>query len=245
MREIVLDTETTGLEANGGDRVFEIGCVELFNHMPTGETFYALMNPTRPLSQKSIEITGFTDDQLVGKPRFEQIAPYLLRFLGDDTLVIHNAAFDIGFLNMEFGRIGAPPIAPSRVIDTLAMAKKRFPGAQANLDALCRRFGIDNSGREKHGALLDSELLAEVYLELRGGRQPGFELATILGSGSGARRSGSGGAAQAVARKPVRPRLTEEEAAAHLAFVEALGPSAAWRSTELYPAPPADDSGER
>ncbi len=242
MREIVLDTETTGLEALNGDRVFEIGCVELFNHMPTGNTFYALLDPTRPLSQKSIEITGFTDAQLVGKPRFEQVAKDLIDFLADDHLVIHNAAFDVGFLNMEFSRIRAPSLNPSRIIDTLGMAKKRFPGAQANLDALCRRFGIDNSGREKHGALLDAELLAEVYLELTGGRQPGFELASSGQTASRERLRSASSSAGEVKRKPARPRLTEAEASAHGAFVDTLGSESLWRKTGFYP--PTEKTGE-
>ncbi len=177
MREIVLDTETTGLNANGGDRIVEIGCIELFNHVPTDVSFHRYINPERDMPPEAEEVHGLSEAFLADKPVFAEIADALVDFLRDSPLVIHNASFDIGFLNAEFKRLSLPQVAPARAVDTLSMARRRFPGAQASLDALCRRFGIDNSARTKHGALLDAELLAEVYLELRGGRQPGFELA--------------------------------------------------------------------
>lgn len=232
MREIAMDTETTGLDPATGDRVFEIGAVEMVNRVATGETFYALLDPERPLSQASIDITGFRDDDLVGKPKFRDVADAFLAFVGDDPLVIHNAAFDVKFLNAEFARLGLPSVAPNRVVDTLGIARKRFPGAQNSLDALCRRFAVDNSGREKHGALLDSELLAEVYLELTGGRQPTLGLA---GSGAGAPAQAGGGVDsgfRSAARSARRRLLTAEEAAAHAAFVATLGDEAAWRALD-------------
>ncbi|MHA1529781.1 MAG: DNA polymerase III subunit epsilon, partial [Alphaproteobacteria bacterium] len=176
MREIVLDTETTGLDAAAGDRVVEIGAIELENLLPTGRTYHQYINPERPVPRDAENIHGLGDQFLRDKPVFARIAPAFLDFIGEATLVIHNAAFDMAMLNAEFARIGKPALALSRAVDTLAITRKRFPGAQASLDALCRRFGIDNSGREKHGALLDCELLAEVYLELMGGRQQGLVL---------------------------------------------------------------------
>lgn len=174
----MLDTETTGLDPAAGHRIVEVACLELMQHLPTGETFRAYINPDRAVPDEAARIHGLTDSFLADKPRFHQIADDFLAFIGDDTLVIHNAQFDLKFLNAELARLDKDPLASSRAVDTVAMARQRFPGAQANLDALCRRFGIDNSARSFHGALLDCELLADVYLELQGGRQPGFELAT-------------------------------------------------------------------
>ena len=176
MREIVLDTETTGLDPADGHRIVEIGAIELENLLPTGRVYHQYINPECAMPKDAENIHGLGDDFLRDKPVFAQIAPAFLEFIGDATLVIHNAAFDMRMLNAELGLLGRPALAMSRAVDTLAITRKRFPGAQASLDALCRRFGIDNSGREKHGALLDCELLAEVYLELMGGRQQGLGL---------------------------------------------------------------------
>ncbi|HMB76420.1 MAG TPA: DNA polymerase III subunit epsilon [Kiloniellaceae bacterium] len=176
MREIVLDTETTGLDPGAGHRIVEVACLELLHHLPTGKTFREYINPERSVPEEAARIHGLTDEFLADKPRFHEVADGFLDFIGDDKLVIHNAQFDLKFLNAELARVEKEPIASARAIDTVTMARRRFPGAQASLDALCRRFAIDNSARSFHGALLDCELLAEVYLELQGGRQPGFEL---------------------------------------------------------------------
>jgi DNA polymerase-3 subunit epsilon len=229
MREIVLDTETTGLEPADGHRIVEIGAVELFNHVATGRSFHQYINPERPMPPEAEAIHGLTDAFLADKPVFAAIAEAFATFIGDAPLVIHNAAFDMRFINSELERVGMPLLPMSRAVDTVAMARKRFPGAQANLDALCRRFGVDNSGREKHGALLDSELLAEVYLELRGGRQPDFGLSTVHSAG----RGGDGAAYVPPRRlRPLPSRLTEEEAAAHAAFVASLGGGGRWPAPE-------------
>ena len=174
MREIILDTETTGLDPSQGDRIVEIGCLELVNRLPSGETFHVYINPERAMSPEAEAVHGISDAFLADKPKFVDIVEGFLEFVGTDPLVIHNAAFDMKFLNAELEHVDRPPLEANPVIDTLAMARKRFPGAPASLDALCRRFGVDNSGRVHHGALLDSELLADVYLELSGGRQPGL-----------------------------------------------------------------------
>ncbi|MDH3263144.1 MAG: DNA polymerase III subunit epsilon [Paracoccaceae bacterium] len=226
MREIVLDTETTGFEPDAGDRVVEIGAVELWNHLPTGRVYHQYINPERAMPQDAFEVHGLGDDFLRDKPPFRDIAEAFVEFVTDARLVIHNAAFDMKFLNAELGWLGLPPIAWEQAVDTLAMARTKFPGAPASLDALCRRFGVDNSGREKHGALLDSELLAEVYLELVGGRQPDFALSVSIG-GTGA----EGAEAWRPRPRPaaLAPRITEEERAAHEAFVVELGEGALWR----------------
>ena len=176
MREIVLDTETTGLSPEKGDRVVEIGCVELFNHVPTGKTFQTYLNPERLMDAGAQEIHGLTDDFLKSQPIFLKIVDEFLSFIGESTLVIHNAKFDLAFMNNELNRIGRENIEFERAIDTLSIARKKFPGAQNNLDALCRRFDVDSSRRDLHGALLDSEILAEVYLELIGGKEPDLNL---------------------------------------------------------------------
>src|SRR5690606_30758717 len=176
--EVVLDTETTGLNPMLGDRIVEIGCIELVNHVPTGRFFHRFCNPQRPMPAEAAAVHGLTDAFLADQPLFAEVVDELLDFLKDSPLVIHNAAFDIAFLNAELARLGLPQVPMERAVDTLALARSRFPGAQASLDALCRRFGIDNSARTKHGALLDAELLADVYLELVGGRQPEMALAT-------------------------------------------------------------------
>ena len=176
MREIVLDTETTGLSPESGDRVVEIGCVELFNHVPTGKTFQTYLNPERSMDAGAQEIHGLTDDFLKNQPIFLKIVDEFLSFIGESALVIHNAKFDLAFMNGELNRIGRENIEFERAIDTLSIARKKFPGAQNNLDALCRRFDVDSSRRDLHGALLDSEILAEVYLELIGGKEPDLNL---------------------------------------------------------------------
>ncbi len=228
MREIVLDTETTGFEPAEGDRIVEIGAVELHNHMPTGRTYHQYINPLRSMPQGAFEVHGLGDDFLRDKPVFSVIAQAFLDFIGDAKLVIHNAAFDMKFLNAELGWINRPPLPMDRAIDTLAIARRRFPGAPASLDALCRRFGIDNSQRTLHGALLDSEILAEVYLELIGGRQPDFGLSTA--SGDQGLRSDQGQDWRPRPRPvPLAPRLTSAEAAAHDAFVAKLGDDALWK----------------
>lgn len=227
MREIVLDTETTGFDPEEGDRIVEIGAVELSGYVPTGRTYHQYINPERSMPNEAFEVHGLGDDFLSDKPVFKRIGQEFLDFVGDAKLVIHNAAFDMKFLNAELGWAGLPTLPMDRAIDTLAIARKKFPGSPASLDALCRRFGIDNSSRTLHGALLDSEILADVYLELIGGRQPDFGLNTDQ-SGRG------GGAADADWRprprpEPLPPRITAEEAAAHAEFVEGLGDDALWK----------------
>jgi DNA polymerase III subunit epsilon len=239
MREIVLDTETTGLDPALGDRIVEIGAVELVNHLPTGRTYHQYINPERGMPRDAFEVHGIGHDlldppgpavpggvSLRDKPVFAQIAAAFLAFIGDAQLVIHNAAFDLKFLNAELERLGLATLQPARATDTVMIARTRFPGSPASLDALCRRFGIDNSMREKHGALLDSEILAEVYLELVGGRQPDLVLA------GGSALSGSSPAADnwRPGPRPVAlpPGLTAEEAAAHARMVAGLGPNAIW-----------------
>lgn len=229
MREIVLDTETTGLEPATGDRIVEIGAVELLNHMPTGRTYHQYLNPERSMPKEAFDVHGLGDDFLRDKPLFKTVAKDFLAFIGDARLVIHNAAFDMKFLNAELERVNLPPLPMARAVDTVQIARRKFPGSPASLDALCRRFGVDNSGREKHGALLDSEILAEVYLELIGGRQPDFGLATATGQPS---QDASG---QPLAEwrprprpRPLPPRLTEAESTAHAAFVAKLGDGAIW-----------------
>ena len=228
MREIVLDTETTGFEPSEGHRIVEIGAVELFNHMPTGRTYHQYINPERQMPREAFEVHGLGDDFLRDKPVFRAIGRAFLDFIGDAKLVIHNAAFDVKFLNFELKLIGLPTIDWSRAIDTLAIARQKFPGSPASLDALCRRFGVDNSAREKHGALLDSEILAEVYLELIGGRQPDFGLASQPAKSA----SGTTGVVDdwrpRPRPEPLPPCLTEDEAAAHAAFVAKLGDGAIW-----------------
>jgi DNA polymerase-3 subunit epsilon len=226
MREIVLDTETTGFDPETGDRIVEIGAVELLRHVPTGRTYHQYINPERAMPQSAFEVHGLGDDFLRDKPVFKEIGAAFLEFVGDAKLVIHNAAFDMKFLNAELGWMGQRQLPWEQAIDTLAIAKKKFPGSPASLDALCRRFGIDNSARTLHGALLDSEILAEVYLELIGGRQPDFALSVTTED-----RSVSDMASGGPLRRPepLPSRLTEAERAAHAAFIEGLGDDAVWK----------------
>jgi DNA polymerase-3 subunit epsilon len=230
MREVVLDTETTGFEPSEGHRIVEIGAVELFNHMPTGRTFHVYINPERPMPPEAFEVHGLGDDFLRDKPLFHAIARQFLDFVAEARLVIHNAGFDMKFLNAELARAGHPTLPFDRALDTLQIARQKFPGSPASLDALCRRFGVDNSSREKHGALLDSELLAEVYLELVGGRQPDLMLA-------GPGRTDAAASLEMTATEvwrpkprpmPLPPRLSDNEASAHQAFVAHLGDAAIW-----------------
>ncbi|MEN3975351.1 DNA polymerase III subunit epsilon [Emcibacter sp. SYSU 3D8] len=214
MREIVLDTETTGFDPLQGHRVVEIGCLELVNHMPTGRSFHVYLNPDRDMPAGAFQVHGLSEDFLADKPRFPEVADDFLAFIDDGALIAHNASFDMAFLNAELQRASRPLIPGERVIDTLALARRKFPGANNSLDALCRRFAVDNSGRTLHGALLDSELLAEVYLELIGGRQPGLVLSVQAAQIS-----------VAVQRniRPPRPHApTIEELAAHAAFIATI-----------------------
>ena len=222
MREIVLDTETTGTDP-AGDRIIEIGCVELVNQFPTGRTFHAYINPQRAVSQGAFNVHGLSEAFLADKPVFAAVAEPFLEFIADGRLVIHNAGFDIGFLNAEFARTGHAPLEMMRVVDTLSLARRKHPGAPASLDALCARYGIDNSRRTKHGALLDAELLSEVYIELIGGKQADLNLALRPAA---AAQSGI----VVVRRERVAViRLTDAEREAHLAFVAELGQGAIWR----------------
>lgn len=240
MREIVLDTETTGFDPEIGDRIVEIGAIELFNHMPTGNTFHEYINPERSMPEGAFGVHGIGPDlleppqepkpgavTLKDKQVFARVGQKFLNFVGDSVMVIHNASFDMKFLNAELRWMGLPQLPMSQAIDTLAMARKKFPGSPATLDALCRRFYIDNSSRTLHGALLDSEILAEVYLELIGGRQPDFGLATVTTSGSGTVTDDWRPAPRS---NPLPNRLTDDEQAAHDAFVKKMGDDALWNS---------------
>ncbi|WP_158965096.1 DNA polymerase III subunit epsilon [Chachezhania sediminis] len=224
MREIVLDTETTGFKPEEGHRIVEIGGVELYNHLPTGKTYHQYINPERDMPEEAYNVHGLSIDFLSDKPRFAEVGQAFLDFVGDAKLVIHNASFDMHFLNAELRWMGLSLLPMDQAIDTLAMARERYPGSPASLDALCRRFGIDNSARTFHGALLDSEILAEVYLEMIGGRQPDFALSTA---------STNAGAGQSDWRpkprdKALPPRITAGERAAHEAFVAKMGDAALW-----------------
>ncbi|WP_024281434.1 DNA polymerase III subunit epsilon [Xanthobacter sp. 126] len=226
MREIVLDTETTGLEAYGGDRLVEIGCVEMVNRILTGNVFHVYINPQRDMPQEAFNVHGLSAEFLSDKPIFSQVADEFLEFIQEDTLVIHNAAFDIGFLNAELERLGRPSIARDRVVDTLALARRKHPGGGNRLDDLMNRYGIDSSRRVKHGALLDAELLAEVYSELLGGRQ-----ATLIGlveESTEAPRLVVEARAAHPRPVPLPARISSSESEAHAAFVAALGEKAIW-----------------
>jgi DNA polymerase-3 subunit epsilon len=227
MREIVLDTETTGFDPHSGDRIVEIGAVELFNHVATGKTFHQYINPERAMPNEAFQVHGLGDDFLRDKPKFIEIGQAFLDFVADAKLIIHNAAFDMKFLNAELGWIKLPLLPWEQAIDTLEIARKRFPGSPASLDALCRRFGIDNSSRTLHGALLDSEILAEVYLELIGGRQPDFGLSADT---SGPKVTASETWRAQPRSRPLEPKLTAAENSAHEAFVERLGEAALWKT---------------
>lgn len=216
MREVVLDTETTGLSPKSGDRIVEIGCVELVNHVATGETFHRYVNPERDIPEGAFAVHGLSAERLSSEPLFADIATAFLDFIGDATLIIHNAEFDMGFINAELERISLASLPMARAIDTVRIARSKFPGAPANLDALCRRFQIDNADRDLHGALKDARLLAEVYLELIGGRQRGLELATELID------TISPEPPAAAARPPRAHAPTADEQAAHAEFLEKI-----------------------
>jgi DNA polymerase-3 subunit epsilon len=225
MREIVLDTETTGLDPFQGHRLVEIGCIELLNRIPTGQTFHRYLNPERDMPEEAFAVHGLTDGFLKDKPLFAEVADELVAFLGEAPLVIHNAGFDVGFLNAELERVGRPLIARERMIDTLMIARRKHPGGSNRLDDLCARYAIDNSRRTKHGALLDAELLAEVYVELIDARQAQLVLAQATMSD---RVAGE----PIIVRQRLVPlvvRITEDERAAHRAFIATLGEKAIWR----------------
>ena len=215
MREVILDTETTGLDPKTGHRLVEIGAVELINHTPTGVTYQTYINPERDVDAGAQEIHGLTSEFLKQHPTFADISVEFMNFLSDSTLVIHNAPFDLAFINMELGRLGMTPICSEKVIDTLVLARKKFPGAQANLDALCRRFAIENRHRELHGALVDAALLADVYIELIGGKEPTLGLsaqkAKIVAENM-----------TRIYQRPRSFRVSKEELKLHRAFVKTL-----------------------
>ena len=226
MREFVLDTETTGLDPNSGHRLVEIACIELSNYIPTGRVWHQYINPQRDMPEEAFRVHGLSAQFLFDKPLFSDIAQPFLEFVEGGKLVFHNASFDMGFINAELTRIEVAIIPPDRIIDTLALARRKHPAGPNSLDALCKRYNVDNSARARHGALLDAELLAEVYLQLIGGQQPGLDLA--------ARRSGfeNGGTGARAARKRARPlpaNLEDAEKAAHAAFIEEMGAEALWR----------------
>jgi DNA polymerase III subunit epsilon len=225
LREVVVDTETTGLDFANGDRVIEIGCVEIVNRIPTGREFHRYLNPDRDVEEDALAVHGLSRDFLKDKPLFQDIADEWLAFLGDAPIVMHNASFDIGFLNAELQRVPKPPLTPERVVDTLLLARRRHPAGPNSLDALCKRYGIDNSERSKHGALLDSLLLARVYVELLGERQ-----ATLgLGGEVGSEATIHANARAAKARpEPLAARLSEDAERAHREFVKTLGAHALW-----------------
>jgi len=225
IREIALDTETTGLSPREGDRIVEIGCVEMINRMPSGRYFHAYINPERDMPQEAFEVHGLSSEFLADKPLFAAIAADFLNFVAGDPLVIHNAAFDIGFLNHELGLAGHPLLGADRVVDSLLLARRRHPGGKNTLDGLCARYGIDRSRRVKHGALLDAEILAEVYAELAGGRQAALGLA-VIAAPEVRRAQDSGVAAQRPV--PLPSRLTEAEREAHAAFIATMGDKAIW-----------------
>ncbi len=224
MREIVLDTETTGLDPLRGDRLVEIGCVEMVNRMPTGQTFHRYLNPERDMPQEAFAVHGLSAEFLSDKPLFAAVAGEFLEFIGDAPLVIHNASFDISFINAELEKVSRQPIARERLVDTLTLARRKHPGVSNRLDDLCSRYQIDNSRRTKHGALLDAELLAEVYIDLIGARQSQMILAET-------RQTFSGGQSDQPRRQretPLAPRLSEADVAAHADFVATLGDKALW-----------------
>ncbi|MDC3293452.1 DNA polymerase III subunit epsilon [Alphaproteobacteria bacterium] len=229
MREIALDTETTGISPRDGHRIIEIGALELMHHLPTGRKLHLYINPEREIDDGAVAVHGITSDFLADKPVFADIVDEFLAFVGDDPMVIHNASFDMGFLNAELKRLDRPVLPMAQSIDTLMMARKKFPGAQANLDSLCRRFEIDNSHRDLHGALVDADLLASVYIELLGGRQPGLSLESNSQS-----QAGDQGAPNSIdpdpsfhldakSMRPIRAHApTAEELKAHAKFLEEL-----------------------
>jgi len=230
MREIVFDTETTGLEPLNGDRLVEIGCIEIVNRFPTGKTFHRYINPERDVPAAAFAVHGLSVEFLSKHSRFAEVVEDFLEFIGDAPLIAHNASFDLGFINAELDRVGKSAVGRDRLIDTLMLARRRFPGGQNNLDTLCSRLGIDNSRRTKHGALLDAELLAEVYLELMGARQ------TTLGLSQSDELNGVVTRVVYPPRpQPLPDRTIEAERTAHFAFVATLGTAAIWRDYLVLP----------
>jgi DNA polymerase-3 subunit epsilon len=225
MREIVIDTETTGLDPLRGDRLVEIGCVEILNRMPTGQTFHVYINPERAMAAEAFAVHGLSTEFLADKPLFSEVVEDFLQFIGDAPLVIHNASFDISFINAELDRIKLAPIARERLVDTLLLARRKHPGVSNRLDDLCSRYAIDNSHRTKHGALLDAELLAEVYIDLIGARQSQLILAA---ESRDIRVSGQSETQRRQREVPLAPRITEADLVAHRAFVATLGDKPIW-----------------
>jgi DNA polymerase-3 subunit epsilon len=235
MRQIVFDTETTGLDPFTGHRVVEIGCIEVLNGIPSGQTFHVYVNPERDVPQEAFAVHGLSAEFLKTHPTFAEIVEDFLAFVGDAPLIAHNASFDLGFLNAELDRAGKPTLGRERLVDTLLLARRRFPGTSNRLDDLCQRFGIDNSRRTKHGALLDAELLAEVYLELIGARQAQLGLAQMESADVRMKRT------RALTRPvPLLSRVSDAARAAHRAFIETLGGGAIWRDY-LEPAPAVEE----
>jgi DNA polymerase III subunit epsilon len=230
MREIVLDTETTGLDPLRGDRLVEIGCVEIYNRMPTGQTYHVYINPERDMPAEAFAVHGLSTEFLAGKPLFTEVVEEFLAFIADTPLVIHNASFDIGFINAELDRIKRPVIAKDRLVDTLLLARRKHPGVSNRLDDLCSRYAIDNSRRTKHGALLDAELLAEVYVDLIGARQSQLILASEVTTA----HVGHGDMPRRQREIPLAPRVTDAEREAHRAFIATLGDKPIWN--EYLPA---------
>jgi DNA polymerase-3 subunit epsilon len=235
MREIVLDTETTGLDPLRGDRLVEIGCVEIFNRMPTGQSYHVYINPERDMPAEAFAVHGLSTEFLATKPLFTEVVDEFLAFIADAPLVIHNASFDISFINAELERIKRSAIPRDRLVDTLLLARRKHPGVSNRLDDLCSRYAIDNSHRTKHGALLDAELLAEVYVDLIGARQSQLILADEVGD---TRTGGYGEMPRRQRDIPLVSRITEEERAAHRAFVATLGDKPIWN--DFLPASVAD-----
>lgn len=236
MREIVLDTETTGLEALGGDRIVEIGGVELINHIPTGVTYHKYINPERSMPREAFNVHGLSEEFLRDKPVFAKVGPDFAAFIADARLVIHNASFDVGFINAEFARLNIAPVQPDLVVDTLQLARRRHPAGPNSLDALCSRYGIDNSRRTLHGALLDAQLLAEVYIELIGGKQAALLLNDGLGGGGSGTSGGTRRRPTRVRPVPLAPLISEAESAAHEAFIAKMGDNAIWKKYVSEPA---------
>jgi DNA polymerase-3 subunit epsilon len=225
MREIILDTETTGLDPFRGDRLIEIGCVEIINRMPTGQTFHRYINPERDMPQEAFAVHGLSREFLLDKPLFAEVVEDFLEFIADAPLVIHNASFDIGFINAELDRIARPSIARERLVDTLLLARRKHPGVSNRLDDLCSRYAIDNSRRTRHGALLDAELLAEVYIDLIGARQPQLILAAEIRV---SQADGLGDTPRRQRLAPLAVRITDADRAAHRDFVATLGDKPVW-----------------
>lgn len=234
LREIIFDTETTGLKANDGDRVIEIGAVELINRYPSGKTFHVFINPEgKEVHPEALKVHGISNEYLSDKPKFAEVVEDFLAFFSTGSLIAHNASFDTGFLNAELKRLGMPPIDNERVVDTLEIARRKHPMGPNSLDALCSRYSIDNSKREKHGALLDSEILAEVYIELLGGRQASFSLEheDTSAKDPGATLNADGSIKLMQRPKPLASPLSNEDLARHRAFVETLGENSIWKKT--------------